>query len=229
MQNFQQSQSANQDKQKSVLSRVFYSKTFLAILSLYFIVIIELLAMTVYAQSEVAYSPHTPDLFVPKKTTQPSAKSQPTPAFASTYSYKLTIGSLGVDTGVLSLGVNQKGEMSTPTTLTETSWYNKGPAPGSVGSAVIAGHYGAPWQAGVFRNLQKLKIGDFVSVTDSKGKIFTYKVYKIANVPEKGADLKEIFNKSDGKYLNLITCFGNWNQDSFRYSQRTVVFTKFVN
>ncbi len=217
-------------KYRSILARVFTSKTFLIIVSLYFIVIIELLAMTVYAKANVAYNPNTPTLYVPKKITssKPLAKPQ-APSFDTKYAYKLTIGQLKIDTGVLSLGINAKGEMAVPTTLTETAWYNKGAKPGEMGSVVIAGHYGAPWQAGVFRSLPTMKVGDIVTVTDTNNKTYNYRVYKVANVPEKGADLKEIFNKNDNRYLNLITCFGEWNQDSFRYSERTVVFTKFVN
>jgi hypothetical protein len=34
----------------------------------------------------------------------------------------------------------------------------------------------------------------------------------------------EIFNKTDGSHLNLITCSGIWDNAKKRYSHRLVVF-----
>jgi hypothetical protein len=34
----------------------------------------------------------------------------------------------------------------------------------------------------------------------------------------------EIFNRTDGNYLNLITCSGIWDNAKKRYSHRLVVF-----
>jgi len=223
---------------RSQLVSILTSKVFLVILSVYLVLLSELLAMTVYAQSAVRYNPDMPVLYVPQKTKpvtqKQTATSAPTPPSqnaqdtATTYPYRITIPSLGVNAGVLSLGVNQKGEMAVPTTLYQTSWYNRGTKPGQVGSAVIAGHYGAPNQNGIFRNLLGLKNGSVVTVASANGQTYNYQVYKIANISQSNAPLQEIFNKKDGAYLNLITCFGTWNQDTFSYNQRTVVYTKLI-
>lgn len=212
-------------------SRLLTSKVFLIILSLYLIVFAELLAMTVYAQTAVKYNPEIPTLYIPKKSKVTPLQEAPPPApkntDTTTYPYKLSIPKLGVNAGVLALGTNPKGEMAAPTTLYQTSWYNKGARPGQTGSTVIAGHYGAPNQVGVFRNLPQLKSGDKVTITTAE-QPYTYVVYKVATINQGNADLQEIFNKRDGTYLNLITCFGAWNAATFSYNQRTVVYTKLI-
>lgn len=214
-------------------SKLLTSKTFLVVLSLYLVIFAELLAMTVYAQTAVKYSPEIPTLYIPKKSKvtplqeTPAPPTAPVAADTTRYVYRIAIPKLGVNAGVLALGTNAKGEMSAPSTLYQTSWYNKGAKPGQKGTAVIAGHYGAPNQVGVFRNLPQLKAGDTVNVT-AGDKTYTYQVYKVATLSQNNADLQEIFNKRDGSYLNLITCFGAWNAATFSYNQRTVVYTKLV-
>ncbi len=220
-------------KSNNRLLGILTSKPFFIVISLYLIIFSELLAMTVYAQMSIKYNPEVPVLYIPKKAVATVAKPAPAPQPAvqaqTNYPYRISIPKLGINSGVLSLGINNKGEMAVPATLNETSWYNKGAKPGEVGSAVITGHYGAPNQQGVFKNIKNLQNGDTVTITDSQNRVYNYVVYKNANVGENNAPLQEIFSRRDGKYLNLITCFGVWNQESFSYDQRTVVYTKLVN
>lgn len=140
---------------------------------------------------------------------------------------RLIIPAINVDTAVESLSLNKDGTMAVPENLSNVGWYQEGPKPGEIGSAVIDGHYGN-WldgQTGIFNDLSKLQTGDKIFVEDSLGQrqIFIVKELKTYN---SAASAKEIFTSTDrGIHLNLITCDGAWNNATQSYSERLVVFS----
>jgi sortase A len=142
----------------------------------------------------------------------------------------LDIPRLGVNAGIESVGLDKTGAMDVPKNADNVAWYNLGSSPGQIGNAVLAGHYdkvtGAP---AVFYTLNKLNIGDEISVTDEFGNKFNYKVtgkkiYAYNNLP-----LNYIFGSSDKARLNLITCSGTWDQANKNYSNREVIYSEKVN
>lgn len=138
---------------------------------------------------------------------------------------RLHINRIGVDAPIYTVGLAADGSMDVPKSPFETGWYELGPRPGSIGSAVIAGHVdsatGAP---GVFANLDNLTIGDIITV-ESEGTSLLFRVRKIHVYPA-DADATEIFTSTDGKaHLNLITCNGTWDTDTNQYTDRLVIFT----
>jgi hypothetical protein len=144
---------------------------------------------------------------------------------------RLVIPSIGVDAAVQSVGLfwNGNGEMSIPTNFTDVAWYNGGPRPGMLGSAVIDGHLdGHDVKEAVFYRLGDLKPGDLVKVIDGKGNTFTFSVIRLADY-NYNASTSDIFSSDTSKArLNLITCAGDWLPGQKLYSQRIVVFTELV-
>lgn len=142
----------------------------------------------------------------------------------------LSIPSIGVDAPIIMVGLAGDGSVGTPKGPDEVAWFKLGPRPGEKGSSVITGHFG-PWQNGaqsVFNNLDKLKQGDKIYVTDDNGAVKTFVVRESALYdPDETAP--EVFNKSDGTYLNLITCNGEWLKNEKTYGKRLVVFTDLVS
>jgi LPXTG-site transpeptidase (sortase) family protein len=117
--------------------------------------------------------------------------------------------------------------MGTPDGPDTVAWYQRGPRPGEIGSAVVAGHFGT-WEDGrgsVFDNLHQLKAGDRVFVQDEAGERISFVVRESRRFdPE--ADATDVFTSDDGKaHLNLITCEGDWSESAQSYSRRLVVFT----
>jgi LPXTG-site transpeptidase (sortase) family protein len=139
---------------------------------------------------------------------------------------RLSVPGINVDAAVMSVGLTSDGAMDIKKDPSEVAWYNLGPRPGSVGSAVIAGHYG--WENGkgsVFNELHTLKSGDVIFVQDDKGGVASFKVRESRSY-DPNADATSIFRSDDGKsHLNLITCEGMWNSPLQTYSQRLVVFS----
>ena len=143
---------------------------------------------------------------------------------------RLVIPAINVDAKVLYVGLAADGSVDAPKGPTDVAWFRLGPRPGAQGSAIITGHFG-PWRTGaksVFDNLEQLKSGDSIFVKDDQGNSVEFKVRE-TKVYDSSENPKEVFNQSDGKYLNLITCNGDWIASQKTYTKRLVVFTEAVN
>jgi LPXTG-site transpeptidase (sortase) family protein len=137
---------------------------------------------------------------------------------------RLVIPVINISANIQSLGVNSKGEMEVPNNITDVGLFKFGVVPGQIGSAVIAGHFnGENNQAGVFTNLDKLKVGDKLFVEDKTGKAITFIVQKKELYDSGYAD--NVFNQSDIAHLNLITCDGLWDKAKRSYTKRLVIFS----
>lgn len=135
----------------------------------------------------------------------------------------LSIPKLKVDAPISYMGLTAGGEMDVPPDLVSVGWYKFGTKPGEQGSAVIAGHLEGTEDLGVFIDLDTLRSGDVINVRNDRDEVISFAVretrtYKQNERPD------EIFNKTDGSYLNLITCSGSWDNAKKRYSHRYVVF-----
>lgn len=139
---------------------------------------------------------------------------------------RIKIPTIDIDATVDHVGIDPDGSMDVPSGPESVAWFNLGPRPGEIGSAVINGHSG--WKNGtatVFDDLYKLKKGDKIYVEDGKG-ITTIFVVRERRKYDPAADTGRVFGSSDGKsHLNLITCAGIWNDADKTHSERLVVFT----
>ena len=142
---------------------------------------------------------------------------------------RLRIPKINVDTVVESVGLTLDDAMDVPKNYKHTAWYNGGPRPGQIGSAVINGHYS--WVNGVptvFADLHLLRYGDTIQVEDQKGIITTFVVKSLQTFKE-NSDAATVFSSNDGKaHLNIITCQWLWNNTTKRYPYRLVVFADAV-
>lgn len=139
---------------------------------------------------------------------------------------RLTIPKINVDAKVDSVGLTALGEIGVPIGPATTSWFNLGPRPGNIGSAIIDGHFGR-WKIGVgsvFDNLNKLVKGDKIYVEDENGTTFAFVVRESA-IYDSQAKVSSVFYSNDGKaHLNLVTCEGTWIPAQKTFSNRLVVF-----
>jgi len=145
----------------------------------------------------------------------------------STKPVALSIPRLGVHAKVQKVGISKRGRMAVPTNYADVGWYRLGPAPGSNGKAVVAGHldngFGLP---AVFRNLDDLTDGDEVLVTDEQGTTFRFEVTGKTRLISTTSSTEDIFTTSGPPQLVLITCEGEWDPQAKSYSHRIVVFAK---
>lgn len=137
----------------------------------------------------------------------------------------LTIDRLGIkNTRILTMGINDKGELDTPNNIFDVGWYIDSGKPGQGGTMVIDGHNGGPHLHGVFKDLPNLVVGDVIKIERGDGLIFRYKVVDNVSVLLGEADdyMREAFRSPEkGKEsLTLITCTGEWSDQRQTYLSR---------
>ncbi len=156
------------------------------------------------------------------------ASSTPQPAVqAIAQPQRLIITSLELDADVELVGLAKDGRMDIPKLDENVAWYQLGAKPGEIGSAVIAGHYDAKdGGPAVFYELGEVKPGDEVTIVGSGGQSLVFVVTEVAKYKDEDFPLEKVFNQTDTRRLNLITCAGTFNQQQKNYSDRLVVFTQ---
>ncbi len=182
-----------------------------------------------------ATSSPTPEPTIQKhaSTSAPSSTTtvaRPTPAVSNPA--RLLIPDVGIDAPVENIGVLPNGDLATPTQSPwdDVGWYHLGPRPGQSGSAVIAGHLDRPGGApAVFWNLRNMHPGEIVTIVDEKGASSHFRVTQVAFYPPDQAPLQEIFANPGGRFLNLITCAGDWIPSEHQTTLRLVVYTSLIS
>jgi sortase (surface protein transpeptidase) len=149
---------------------------------------------------------------------------KPTSSVPSYYPVELTIPTIGLNAPVKPVTTNAKGEMDVPSGKTNNvGWYAPGVVPGNVGSAVMDAHVFA-----AFHNLHNISVGDdvYVEAADGTKLHFMVTAKRMYALSELRSDL--LFQKTDGRHLNLVTCAGKLTADRSTYDHRLVVYTKLV-
>lgn len=116
----------------------------------------------------------------------------------------LSMPTIGFDRPVEALGVNEDGEINPPRGVVQ--WYDKSVSPGRKGISVIAGHvfYRGP---DVFSDLDKLSVGDVVSVKYGNGSSRKFRVYETESVDKRQLQTDaRVWGEADKPILALITC-----------------------
>lgn len=138
---------------------------------------------------------------------------------------RIKIPKIHLDAVIQQVGFSKDGAMDVPTNSVDVGWFKLGPKPGEKGSAVIDGHLDAiNGVQGVFYNLHQLIRGDKIYIEDGKGTSIAF-IVRMSRTYDPNEDVPDVFNKTDGNYLNLITCDGVWDKGQKSYSKRLVVFT----
>ncbi|MBV8195905.1 MAG: class F sortase, partial [Candidatus Dormibacteraeota bacterium] len=137
------------------------------------------------------------------------------------------IPALGVDAPVTGVALNTDGSMSVPDNLWTAAWLESGPVPGGPGKAVIAAHRGIGYPA-LFDDLEALRPGDAIYVSDASGAQLTYVVRSVNSMSLDAAAQNAVFGPSAQKDLVLVTCFGRYMPAAGTYDHRLVVVAQLV-
>ncbi|MEU6394567.1 class F sortase [Streptomyces sp. NPDC046939] len=143
------------------------------------------------------------------RTVVPSP-SERTPAPEDAAPTRVTIPSLGVDSALLPLGLNEDGTVEVPPAEQgmTAGWYTGGPAPGERGPAVIIGHNDTRFGKAVFHDLRKLRKGADITVRNSADKTVHFTVTSTETVSKKTFPTRKVYGATNSRALRLITCDG---------------------
>ncbi|CAG6397635.1 putative Sortase A [Actinacidiphila cocklensis] len=144
---------------------------------------------------------------------------------------RLRIPGIGVDTGVMALGLAADGTVRVPPIKAHSpaGWYDGSPTPGETGPSVLLGHVtvGA-YGDGVFRHLDRMRPGDRVAVTRADGSTATFAVDRVQTVAKSRFPTEEVYGNVDHPALRLITCGGTRISDGGGYPDNVIVYASLV-
>ena len=162
-------------------------------------------------------------------STTPSETVVPTPAALPS---SVSIGAIGVQSELISLGLNPDGTLQVPQPgpdYDKAAWFDRSPRPGDVGPAVIEGHVDSAANGpSVFYRLGELVVGDRVDVTRADGTAVTFEVYDVRVVPKDDFPTVDVYGNTDAPELRLITCGGPFDSAAGSYEDNVVVFASLV-
>jgi sortase (surface protein transpeptidase) len=115
-----------------------------------------------------------------------------------------------------------------PHDFNQPGWYEKGPAPGDEGPAVILGHLDSYTGPAVFARLSQLQAGSEVLVDRVDGSRVRFLVDRVATFPSDAFPTDEVYGATTRATLRLITCAGRFNAGRGRYSDNVVAFATFT-
>lgn len=172
----------------------------------------------------------TSNTSVAKTTSQAAATGvqTATPINRSTpVSFK--ISSLNASGSLISVGLNADGSVQVPANYLQAGWYQKGPAPGEQGSAVILGHVDSYKGTGVFFTLKNTKRGDMIDVTRADGKTAHFKVTDVRMYLKSQFPDQLVFGPRGGATLQVVTCGGQFDKVAKSYESNVVVYSSLAS
>ena len=132
----------------------------------------------------------------------------------------LSIPSLGIRTRLIHLGVNADGTLQVPSSTTVAGWYTGSPRPGTVGSAIIAGHVDSRTGPGIFFWLRTLHRGDRIYVGRADGTMAVFTVTKIRKFAKDEFPTAAVYGPVPDAELRLITCGGIFDRSRRQLPQQ---------
>ena len=137
----------------------------------------------------------------------------------------LSIPSIGVETRLGVVGLQADRQVQVPTSTAYASWYDRGPTPGQLGSAVILGHVDSYTGPGVFFRLRTLGVGASVNVTLADGVRVTFAVTGVVQYSKNDFPDALVYGSRGVSVLQLVTCGGVFDHRTGHYESNIVVFT----
>jgi hypothetical protein len=157
------------------------------------------------------------------------------PALARSLPVSISIPAIGVDSRLLSVGLNPDGTiqvppLNDPPLTDEAAWYKYSPTPGQPGPSIIEGHVDS-LRAGpsVFFRLGALKPGDLVDVTLADHQVAVFTITGVRLYPKDRFPAATVYGATGYAALRLITCGGSFDQHSHHYSSNIVAFASLVS
>jgi hypothetical protein len=143
----------------------------------------------------------------------------------------VTIPAIDASSDLLRLGLNDDGTVEVPPLEADdkAGWYERGPAPGAVGPAVLLGHVdSAEHGPGIFFDLGALQPGDEVNVARADGTVAIFAVDRVEVHPKDDFPTIEVYGNTDNAQLRLITCGGDFDSAERSYEDNVIAFATLV-
>jgi len=141
----------------------------------------------------------------------------------------LTIPLIGVQTNLITLGLQSNGQLQVPATTSVAGWYTGSPRPGAVGSSIIVGHIDSYKNPGVFFRLSTLTKGDKVYIKRADGTMAEFSVTAVQTYLKDHFPTEDVYGPVPDAELRLITCGGAFDLATGHYLSNIVVYATEVS
>lgn len=143
----------------------------------------------------------------------------------------VSIPVIGVQSRLLSLGLNANGTIQVPdlsTSADEAAWYKYSVTPGERGTSVIEGHVDSLHGPAVFYRLGALRPGDRIDVRLADGITAVFRVSGVREYTKAEFPTATIYGPTNYASLRLVTCGGTFDFATGHYLGSLVVFASLV-
>jgi len=143
----------------------------------------------------------------------------------------IKIPEIGVYARIKQTGITKNGAVAAPSNINDVSWFNESARPGNPnGSSLLLGHVSGWTASGVFKKIDKLTAGSRIEIDKGSGEKLMYEVTRTEKVPVDQLDMSKILaSEVVGEHdLKLITCGGKYDRESKEYTDRVIVYAKFL-
>jgi hypothetical protein len=154
------------------------------------------------------------------------------PSLPRSVPVSVDIPAIGVNSGLLHLGLNPDGTIQVPSLYArpnQAAWYKYSATPGQIGASVIEGHVDTRQGPAVFYRLGALRPGDRVDVRLADGILAIFRVTAVREYPKSDFPSTAIYGATGYAALHLITCGGVFDSASGHYLSTTVVFASLTS
>ncbi len=141
---------------------------------------------------------------------------------------RVQVGSIGIDSGLVDLGLAADGTVEVPEDGFPAGWYTGAPTPGETGPAVLVGHVDWDGAPGVFYRVRDLDAGDEVSVTRADGSVAVFAVTRVEQFAKDDFPTDDVYGDIDHAGLRLITCGGSFDDEAGHYVDNLVAYADLV-
>jgi len=141
----------------------------------------------------------------------------------------LWIPAIHVSTTIIDVGLGTDRTLQVPPLTAagvhEAGWYDQGPTPGQVGSAILVGHVDSRTaNDGIFYHLGNLVPGDTIHVTLANHKTVTFTVTSVREYPKTQFPTVQVYGPVPYPALRLITCGGTFDHATGHYLSNIVAY-----
>lgn len=141
---------------------------------------------------------------------------------------RVQIPAVGVDTGLVELGLAADGSMQVPSGGFPAGWYRYGPTPGELGPAVVVGHVDWAGAPGVFFRLGDVAPGTLIRITRRDGTVADFSVTHTSRVAKSAFPTAAVYGDVSHPALRLITCGGDFDDAHRSYRDNVIVYADLV-
>lgn len=142
---------------------------------------------------------------------------------------EIDIPDVGIHAHLMNVGLGSDGSVGVPPLdeAQKAAWYDKGPAPGQVGPAVVDAHVDSRQTAGfrgAFYNLGEVQPGEEVRVTRADHVVTVFTVDSVQQTPKTKFPTSRVYGSVSYAALRLITCGGDFDDNTGSYVDNTIVY-----